>query len=211
MFNDFASYSGGGLDGSPAAMGGQFDSVVGLNTPPVDVIGEYGDLASEIVEASGGGSEMVFTNSQHQGNASWYVEEENPVLSLLGRKFEEIKEVMGEPDDVGYDSQYGPHRYMLYVRGDGHLRFCSPENLDNLRAISIIMESTGEVLNVEVGMTFEEIQGVLGEPDYGPKSDMAERYYLEYILEDQIYVSFSASSDDGPTDDAFIKLKDWSQ
>lgn len=137
--------------------------------------------------------------------------EQDPVLALLGQPFGKIERALGEPSDAGYGSLYGPHNYILYSTADGDIRFCSPEILDEPRAISIIMRSGGRVLNVDVGMSFSEIEEVLGPPDYGPDSGTDGVYYADYIIDSEVYISFSAPSIDGPTEDAFIKLKDWSE
>ncbi len=131
---------------------------------------------------------------------------EDAVVRFLGKEFGQIRDKLGEPAQEGYSSWYGPHYYLLYRENGGSIRFCSPDHLEPREAVSIIAARGVSVLGVEVGMTFVEIEEVLGQPDYGPEARSNDLYYVEYILFDgKIYVSFSAGAPDGPTKDVFIK------
>ncbi len=53
--------------------------------------------------------------------------EKDPVMNFLGKSFDEIKQVLGEPDEQGYSGWLGPHYYILYGHKEGFIRFSSPE------------------------------------------------------------------------------------
>ena len=133
------------------------------------------------------------------------------VLQYLGISFAELRNMLGEPEDQGYSSWYGPHNYMTYNLEKGSVRFCSPLDLEDKLAVSIFVGAGQEVLGAKVGMTFTEIQDVLGSPAFGPEIGMGNLYYMEYFFgetNDQlpiVFISFSAESMNSPTHDAFIK------
>jgi len=135
----------------------------------------------------------------------------DPALSLLGKNFSEIREVLGEPDEEGSSNFYGPHNYISYEFNEGIVRFNSPQDLENNMAVSIILSGKHEILCARVGMSFSEIKDVLGDPSHGPKQGMDNLYYMEYFLGNinnktpEVFISFSAEKIDGPTIEAFIK------
>ncbi len=135
----------------------------------------------------------------------------DPVMNLLGKSFDEIKQELGEPDKEGYSRWLGPHYYILYEQEKGVVRFCSPEPVENGIAVSIILGPGQEILGAEVGMLFSEIKEILGEPAYGPELGMDNLYYMDYFfgeMSDQVpevFISFSAACIDCPTQDVFIK------
>ena len=137
--------------------------------------------------------------------------EKDPVMSLLGKRFLEIKQVLGEPDEQGYSDWLGPHHYILYRYEEGFIQFCSPEPIENEIAVSIILGPGQDVLGVKVGKRFPEITGILGAPDFGPEIGMDNLYYMEYFvgeINDQIpevSISFVAVSLNSPTEHVFIK------
>lgn len=134
-----------------------------------------------------------------------------PVLNLLGKSFDEIKQVLGEPDEHGYSGMLGPHYYMLYRHKEGVMRFCSPESKDNKIATRIIMGPGQEVLGAKVGMLFPEIIDILGTPDFAPELGIDSLYYMVYFLGEinhqtpEVLISFSAVEMNSPTLDVFIK------
>jgi hypothetical protein len=136
--------------------------------------------------------------------------EKDPVMNLLGKSFDEIRQVLGEPDEQGHSAWLGPHNYILYQNREGVIRFCSPESLDMI-AISIILGPGQEVLGAKVGMLFPEIIDVLGTPDFGPELGMDNLYYMDYFFGElihqtpEVFISFSAVGINSPTDDVFIK------
>jgi len=133
------------------------------------------------------------------------------VLNLLGKSFAEIKEVMGEPEEQGDSNWYGPHNYMLFNYERGPIRFCSPEDVENQLAVSIIMGGEQEILDARVGMTFLEIKNILGVPDFGPELGLNNLYYMTYFfggMKNQIpevFLSFSADAINSPTHEVFLK------
>lgn len=139
--------------------------------------------------------------------------EDDPALSLLGKSFEEITQLLGEPDEKGFSEMFGPHQYILYSYDEGFIRFCSPESLDNEIAVSIILGPGQEVLGTTIGMRFTEIIDILGTPDYGPDIGIDNLYYLDYYYGEnndimpEIFISFVGVSMDSPTDYIFIKLE----
>lgn len=133
------------------------------------------------------------------------------VMGLLGNKFIVIEQELGEPAEQGYSIWLGPHYYILYQFEEGYIRFCSPEGVDDKKAVSIVMGPGQEIYGVKVGMLFSEIMAVLGTPDRGPELGINELYYMDYYLGDyenqvpEIIISFSAADIDGSTLDLFIK------
>ena len=79
--------------------------------------------------------------------------------------------MLGEHDEQGYSGWLGPHYYILYKHEKGVVRFCSPEHLDNKIAVSIFLGPGQGVFGARVGMTFPEIQDILGTPDFGDGSN----------------------------------------
>lgn len=135
---------------------------------------------------------------------------EDSVMHCLGKSFCEVKRLLGEPDEEGYSSLYGPHQYMLYRQEEGVLRFGSPEG-EEKTVVSIILGPGQRVLGAKVGMTFPEIRKTLGEPEYGPDPGLDNLYYMDYFFGEtdngipEILFSFSAEDITGPTGEAFIK------
>ena len=137
--------------------------------------------------------------------------ENDPVVQLIGKSFDDIKQQLGEPHEHGFSSLLGPHNYILYRSKDGYIRFGSPGSEENSIATSIIIGPGQEVLGARVGMDFPEIVAILGEPDFGPEPGINNQYYMGYHwgeLSDQLpeyYISFTADNIDAPTRDIFIK------
>lgn len=138
----------------------------------------------------------------------------DPTLALLGKSFAEIRVILGEPDQQGYSSWQGPHNFMLYNDADdveGAIYFASPKGFDYKLAVSIILGEGQEVLGAQVGMTFVDIEDILGPPAFGPGPGMGDLYYLDYHFGQranqvpEVFISFSADDIDSPTFDAFIK------
>ncbi|MFO7637452.1 MAG: hypothetical protein R6W96_09105 [Clostridia bacterium] len=160
---------------------------------------------------------VVNRNDLHQqqriyvGSAVSEIHEEDPIISLLGKTFQEIKQVLGEPDEQGFEEWLGPHHYILYRFGKGFIQFCSPESKENGIVVSIYLGPGMVVLGAKVGMSFQEIVGVLGEPDSGPGLGMDNFYYADYFSGEtnhevpDIFISFVALSMNSPTEYALIK------
>jgi hypothetical protein len=148
---------------------------------------------------------------EYIGNPVSNMFKKDPVMSLLGKSFLEIEQVLGVPDEQGYSGWLGPHRYILYRYEEGFIQFCSPELMENEVAVSIILGPGQEVLGAKVGMRFPEITGILGEPDFGPEIGMDNLYFMDYFwgeINDQIsdvFIYFVAVSMNSPTDHVFIK------
>ncbi len=133
------------------------------------------------------------------------------MLELLGKNFDEIKQVLAEPAAQGHSGKFGPHNYIFYQSEEGFIRFSSPESINDKVAISIILGPGQEIYGVMVGMPFTEIMAVLGTPDRGPELGINGLYYMDYYLGEfknqapEILISFSAADINGSTQDAFIK------
>ena len=144
-------------------------------------------------------------------NGSLDMFNEDPVMILLGKSFDEIIQVLGEPDEQGNSSLYGPHYYILYMHKEGVIRICSPEPMEEKIAVSIILGPGQEVLGARVGMTFPEIEDILGAPAFRPEPGMDKLYYMDYFFGEttnqipEIFISFSADAINSPTHHAFIK------
>jgi len=136
----------------------------------------------------------------------------DPVMDLLGKTFDELKQVLGEPDEQGRSSLDGVHNYILYrYNKEGYIKFCSPTGLDNNIAVSIIIGPGQEIYGVRAGMLFTEIMAILGTPDLGPELGINNIYYMDYYLGEinyqspEVFISFSSVDINGPTQDIFIK------
>ncbi len=137
--------------------------------------------------------------------------ESDPVVQLIGKHFDDIKQQLGEPHEHGSSNWLGPHNFILYRFKDGYIRFGSPESKENSIATSIIIGPGQEVLGVRAGMDFPEIVAILGEPDFGPEPVINNYYHMGYYwgeVNDQVpeyIISFVADDKDAPTLDIFIK------
>ncbi len=136
----------------------------------------------------------------------------DPAMNLLGRSLDDITQLLGDPDERGYDDWRGPHYHITYRQEEGIMRIFFPEQIENRFADSIVLGPGQQVLGARVGMPFEEIEALLGSPDYGPERGMDDLYYMDYYFGNlldggmpEVFVSFSARSPDSPTDEAFIK------
>lgn len=165
------------------------------------------------------------------GNLVWSPEEVMPpekdeagqipkddlIISLLKKNFSEVKQQLGEPDNEGYCGCYGEINYFHYEKEGLFIMspyYGTPIQGDEI-VTAIELREGNEVLNARVGMTFKEIEIVLGPPDDGPYECIEEgNYVLGYSIEDvtgfysgeQINLSFYAIDPYNPTYKAFIKL-----
>ena len=173
-------------------------------------------LSSQVVD------NLAYSHKEMEENTArpdLNIRNKDPVLNLLGKSFDEVKQVLGEPDEQGYSRWLGPHYYILFQHGKGDILFSSPvsspvsspELLENKIAVSIILGPGQEILGAKTGMHFSEIKEILGEPAYGPELGMDNLYYMDYFfgeMSDQVpevFISFSAACIDCPTQDVFIK------
>jgi len=137
--------------------------------------------------------------------------QKDSTMNLLGKSFAEIKEELGAPKEHGYSNEYGPADYMLFKNKDGAMVFYSPENLENKRAISIVLGEGKSILGTEVGMTFAEIKDILGPPTFGPEPATGNSYFMDYALGEttndmpEVFISFSADDSSSGTHEVFIK------
>jgi hypothetical protein len=150
-------------------------------------------------------------NCLKQPNPDLELLQKDLIMNLLGKSFAEIEAVLGEPEKQGYSNLYGPHNYMLFDFETGPIRFCSPDDVENQLAVIIILGAGQEVLGTRVGMTFAEIEDIVGAPAFGPELGMDNLYYMDYYFGEttnqvpEVFISFSANAINSPTHNAFIK------
>jgi len=104
-------------------------------------------------------------------------------LKYLGWKQEEIIKVYGEPDIR--DSIGGPGgEFLLYSEKNISFIFAGDEKVVN----NIDLLPGGKILGVEVGMTFDKIEEILGPPFERGYSEYTKCYTMTYFLgEEQSY------------------------
>ncbi len=159
-----------------------------------------------------GGNESNF-GEQVEPVASPLVEEivpGDPVLRLLGKTFSEIKQTLGEPREQGYGNRPGPHYYMFFQGDEGTIRVYSPVETEEKIAVSIALEDGAGIFGAKTGMTFSEIEAIVGAPDFGPQLDLDDTYLMGYFFGasnqvPEVIVSFAADAPEGPTHEIFIK------
>ena len=148
---------------------------------------------------------------ENTGNLSSNKFGNDPVMNLLGRTFDELKQLLGEPDEQGRSSIDGAYNYVLYRFKEGSIQFCSPTGLDNNIVVNIIIGPGQEIYGVRTGMLFPEIMAILGTPDLGPELGINNIYYMHYYLGEtnfqapEVLISFSSVDINGPTQNIFIK------
>lgn len=181
--------------------------------------------ASQLIEERGFNHFVILGGGRAVSPAvKWALEErpaeipedyrEDPVVSLLKKDFDEVREILGEPDEEGYDGRFGGVDYLRYQ--EEALFIMSPhfdvDDLEEEVVNSILMGEGSEIFNIEVGMTFEEIAGILGPPDSGPSLDERTRdyYSIWYAFGDrdnqvpEFELFFSARDLDARTFEAFL-------
>jgi hypothetical protein len=137
--------------------------------------------------------------------------QEVPMINFLGKSFDEIKQVLGEPEEQGYGSLPGTHYYMVFRHKEGAIRFISPEDIEDKIVVGIFLGENQEILGVKVGMTFSEIKNILGVPDFGPELGIDNLYYMDYFFGDmenqipEVFLSFSSDTINSPTHEAIVK------
>ena len=135
----------------------------------------------------------------------------DPLMDLLGKTFDEIKQTLGEPDEYGDSVWFGPHNYILYRNKEGFVQFCSPANIEQKIAVSIIIGPGQQIYGARAGMLFSEVIAVLGNPDLGPRLSINNLYYMDYYLGEidlqkpEVFISFSSADADGPTQNIVVK------
>jgi hypothetical protein len=159
------------------------------------------------------GNIVYSTTEKMEGIKSSTVDlfQKDPVMNYLGKSFDEIKQVLGEPEEQGYGSWSGPHYYMHFRHKEGVIRFFSPDDIENRIVVSIFLGEDLEVLGAKVGMTFSEIKNILGVPDSGPELGLDNLYYMDYFFGEiknqipEVFLSFSSDAINSPTHEAFLK------
>jgi hypothetical protein len=133
---------------------------------------------------------------------------DDPVLQYFGEKKDDIIRRYGKPD---FQGEIGGPGGDLYLYEDKKISFIFAGGSDVVNNLEIF---TGkEFLGVKIGMTFDEIVNVLGDPrerGYDPyEDDYTMVYYLgkEKDGMGEIEVWFSAKEDSAPTTKAQIFWK----
>jgi len=132
---------------------------------------------------------------------------EDPVLDNLGKTTREVIEEHGEPDSVnahylgGTEFHYDGLPVSFVLAGE--------EGVVN----NLYLNSGAEILGTEIGMTFSEIEDVLGEPEFVGFDREYGEYVSVYFLGEkgagigELELWFSSSSEDDPTNSASVFWK----
>lgn len=137
----------------------------------------------------------------------------DPILKNLGLTKIEITGIYGTPE---ISEHWGPGGEMYSYIDKGIAFVFAGEETEIVNNILLSSKSEETLLNVRVGMTFKEIEAILGKPEwtglFEEGSDYGE-YGMVYYLGDQrdveseIMVQFFAQSNDGSTQIALIMWK----
>ena len=133
---------------------------------------------------------------------------DDPVLQYLGWKQEDIIKLYGEPDIRGPIGGPGGD-FLHYQEKNISFIFAGDEGVVN----NLDLYPNAEVLGVTIGMTFDEIEKILGPPYWRSYDEYWEGYSMTYWLgekkEDmgEIEIYFDAVSDNAPTEMAAIRWK----
>ncbi len=126
---------------------------------------------------------------------------EDPVLTNLGKTEIEIVEKYGEPDETHPAPYYYAGKTLYYEDINTAFVFTGEEGVVN----NIFLYPGAETLGIQVGMTFDEIEGVLGEPEFRGLDEMSGQYLLTYFLgeeedgQGELELWIDAKEEDGPT------------
>ncbi|MDP2967012.1 MAG: hypothetical protein Q8N87_01220 [bacterium] len=130
------------------------------------------------------------------------------VLQYLGWNQEDIIELYGEPDIRG--TIPGPGGEFLYYRDEKiSFIFAGEDKVVN----NLELFPGGKVLGIQVGMTFNQIEEILGPPrwrDYDPHGNCYSMVY--WLGEEQdnmgeVELWFCAASDSAPTESVMVLWK----
>jgi len=133
---------------------------------------------------------------------------EDPVLSHLGMSKEDVIDKYGEP---GFEGDIGGPGGKEFFYEEKNISFIFAGDEGVVNNLRIFPEK--EILEVEVGMKFEEIIEVLGEPREMGFDSYTGRYTLVYFLGEElngmgeVEVWFSASEEGASTEEAEIFWK----
>ncbi len=136
----------------------------------------------------------------------------DPVLTHLGMSDEEIFDLYGEPGREEKIGGPGGKEFFYEEEGISFIFAGESDVVNNMRVLP-----GKELMGVEVGMTFDEIVEILGEPVQRGFDAYSGRYSLIYFLGKnlngmgEVELWFSASSDDAPTSQAEIFWKKYWQ
>ena len=133
------------------------------------------------------------------------------VLQYLGWNQEDIIELYGEPDIRGPIG--GPGGESLYYQEKNiSFIFAGDEGVEGV-VNNLDLYPNTEVLGVTVGMTFNQIEEILGPPRWREYDPFWEGYSMTYWLGEErddmgeIEIYFHAVSDNAPTEMAAIRWK----
>jgi hypothetical protein len=155
-------------------------------------------------------AEGVSVNPSNKKN-TMTVHELDPIMTLLGKSFDEVRTIMGNPQEEGYNDWFGPCNVMLFISDQGIMEVYSPTDLVDDIVVSMVLYSGYEFMGVRVGMGLQEIIDILGVPDNGPDLGMDNVYSMEYYYGDlsnqipEVFVSFTTTAVGEPTQSVYIK------
>lgn len=104
---------------------------------------------------------------------------EDDVLENLGKTKKKLVEEYGEPDEIMTVDAAGGEKF-YYKDKNLSFIFAGEEGVVN----NLYLYPGAEILGIKVGMTFNEIEEILGEPKFRGPSDMYEGYIMAYFLGD---------------------------
>jgi len=134
---------------------------------------------------------------------------EDNIIKHLGWSEEELKEVHGLPDRVTPHYREGEEFY--YEDLNASFLFTGDDGFVN----NIYLYPGAEILDIEVGMTFDEIEEVLGEPRFRGFDEMEEKYMMVYFLGDateglgELELYIAAEGENAPTERIDVLWKEY--
>jgi hypothetical protein len=132
----------------------------------------------------------------------------DPVLSHLGMTKEKVIKKYGEPD---YAVEPGSNEKSSLFYQDEKILFFLDDEKEVVNNMEIY--SGKEILGTKIGMTFSEIENILGEPNEKGYNFQDENYSLSYFLGKvtggmgEVEIWFSSDTEDGKTNKATILWK----
>ena len=138
-------------------------------------------------------------------DASFY---DDAVLQYLGWKQEDIIELYGEPDIRGTIG--GPGGEFLYYRSKSiSFIFAGEDEVVN----NLELFPGGKILGIQIGMTFNQIEVILGPPRDRGYDEHSQGWSMVYWLGEErddmgeVEMWFCAASNDAPTESVMVLWK----
>ncbi len=182
----------------------------GCDLPPGDLHNNRPGEESEADNSSGETTETdvpvgIFPNDH--SDPKYF---EDPAIKYLEMEKHHILSTYGSPEDTGY---YGGGYYLSYKEKAG-LIFFFPVTHDEGGFASSVWITRGDIMDIQIGNTFEEIISFWGEPEGIDYDELeSQEWGLMYTLpimkngvpDGLIWVVFFADSKESPTNYVSIK------